>query len=91
MWDAGIIVIGLVLYSIIHIPQWASEALAFLGMHSYNIFLFHTFIYYYYFHDFIYWSGNPILICGTLLLVCIPISMTIEWVKQKVDRLFNFL
>ena len=87
MWDAGIIVIGLVMYCIIQIPQWASATLAFLGKHSYNIFLFHTFIYYYWFHDYIYWSKNPIMIPLTLLLVCILISMLIEWMKSK----FGFL
>lgn len=83
MWDAGIIAIGLVLYSMICIPQWISAVLAFLGKHSYNIFLFHTFIYYYWFHDCIYWSRNPIIIPLTLLVVCIPISMVIEWLKSK--------
>lgn len=87
MWDAGIITIGLVMYCIIQIPQWASSSLAFLGRHSYNIFLFHTFIYYYWFHDFIYWSKNPIIIPLILLVVCIPISTVVEWMKSK----FGFL
>ncbi len=82
IWDAGIITIGLALYSIICIPQWTSASLAFLGKHSYNIYLFHSFIYYYYFHDFIYCSKNPIIISLTLLIVCIPISMVIEWLKR---------
>lgn len=45
IWDAGIITIGLVIYNFIRIPQWISVSLSFLGKHSYNIFLFHTFIY----------------------------------------------
>lgn len=81
MWDAAIISIGLVLYNMTTMPEWMSKTLSFLGHHSYNVFLFHTFIYYYYFHDFIYWSRNPILILVTLLLVCMPISMIIERIK----------
>lgn len=84
VWDAGIIIFGVVLYSLTIIPQWISITLAFLGKHSYNIFLFHTFIYYYYFHDYIYWSRNPIIIPLTLMIVCIPISMIIELIKNKV-------
>ena len=85
MWDAGIITIGLVLYSFTGIPQWISTIFAFLGRHSYNIFLFHTFIYYYFFHDLIYWSRNPVITPLTLLMVCIPISMAIEWLKKEVQ------
>lgn len=93
MWDAGIIAIGLVLYFVTQIPQWASAVLAFLGKHSYNIFLFHTFIYYYYFHNCIYWSRNPLLIFVTLLAVCVPISIFIEWSKQclHVNKMHNLL
>lgn len=83
LWDAGIITIGLVLYNVVNIPFQISSILVFLGKHSYNIFLFHTFIYFYFFHDYIFWSRNPLLICGTLLLVCIPISLGIEWVKER--------
>ena len=82
LWDAGIITIGVVLYSYTNIPQRISLTLEFLGKHSYNIFLFHTFIYYYYLHDYIYWSRNPLLISLTLLVVCLPISMSIEKLKR---------
>lgn len=82
LWDAAIIIIGTFVYSIISIPKYLSEILAFLGRHSFNIFLFHTFILVYYFHDYIYWSRNPLFIYLTLLSVCIPISMFIEWSKQ---------
>jgi len=62
--------------------RWLLGALGFLGKHSMNIFLFHTFIYYIYFPDLIYWSRNPILIYFTLLAICICISMAIERVKE---------
>lgn len=82
LWDAAIIIIGTFVYSIISIPKYLSGVLAFLGKHSFNIFLFHTFILVYYFHDYIYWSRNPLFIYLTLIAVCIPISMLIEWIKH---------
>lgn len=59
------------------------SALSFTGRHSMNIFMFHTFIYYYYFEDFIYYTRNPLLIFITLLVVCLVISMGIEYLKKK--------
>ena len=93
LWDAAITITGTFIYGIISIPKCLSEVLAFLGKHSFNIFLFHTFILVYYFHDYIYWSGNPLFIYLTLLAVCIPISMFIEWSKQyfHINQLQNKL
>lgn len=82
MWDAAIVTIGITLYSSVLIPNFISKSLVFLGRHSFNIFLFHTYIFSYYFHDYIYWKRNPLLIYLTLLAVCVPISMLIEWSKQ---------
>lgn len=61
----------------------------FLGRHSFNIFLFHTFIYYLYFEEIIYWSKNPIAIFLTLILICVIISYAIETRKLKIK--FNKL
>ena len=82
LWDSSIIIIGVCFYKLFSIPRFVSTPLAFLGKHSFNIFLFHTFIFAFYFHDCIYWSRNPILICLTLLAVCIIISLLIEWFKN---------
>jgi peptidoglycan/LPS O-acetylase OafA/YrhL len=82
LWDAAIIITGTFIYSIISIPIFFTEVLAFLGKHSFNIFLFHTFILGYYFHDYIYWSRNPLFIYLTLLVVCILFSIFVEWSKQ---------
>lgn len=93
LWDAAIVIVGTFIYSIISVPKYLSEVLAFFGKHSFNIFLFHTFILGYYFHDYIYWSRNPLFIYLTLLAVCIPISMFIEWCKQcfHINQLQNRL
>lgn len=53
-----------------------------LGKHSMNIFLFHTFIFAYYFESFIYSSRNPIIICLLLLGICLAISVLIEKIKD---------
>lgn len=63
--------------------------LTFIGEHSYNIFLFHTFIYYYYFGDFIYAFKYPVVIFMVLLSLCLLVSGAIEKLKALVgiDRL----
>jgi len=82
-WDSAIVIILVVLYSSISLPRIISSLFAFLGKHSYNIFMFHSFIFFYYFHDLIYWSRNPGIIYLTLLLVCVVLSWNIEFLKEK--------
>lgn len=83
LWDAAIVITGTFIYSIVTIPKCLSVFFVFFGKHSFNIFLFHTFILGYYFHDYIYWSRNPLFIYLTLIAVCAPISILIEWIKQN--------
>lgn len=63
--------------------KW-SRALQYVGRHSFNIFLFHTFLYYYYFESWIFWSRNPLLIFLTLLVSSLLISIGIEWIKERI-------
>jgi len=65
------------------------KVLEFIGVHSFNIFLFHTFIYYYYFPKFIYAFSNPVLIFAVLLVICLIISVGIEKLKEVIG--FNKL
>lgn len=92
-WDSVIIVWGVYLYKCFLPMKNFYVALSFLGRHSFNIFLFHTFIYVYYFHDYIFWSRNPILIFATLLMVSIIISVLIEKLKEvlKINYLQKIL
>lgn len=55
--------------------------LKFVGNHSFNIFLFHTFIYGMYFREFVYSLKHPLLIWLSLLLMCLNISVLIEKLK----------
>ena len=70
------------LYRSVNIHKYITKVLAFIGKHSMNIFLFHTFIFYFWFQDIVYASRNPIIIFLTLLAICIPISMALEWIKK---------
>ena len=82
MWDAAIVILGITLYCTILIPTRLLYGLSFLGKHSFNIYLFHTFILGYYLHDYIYWSRNPFMIIVTLLFVCLLVSVALESLKE---------
>lgn len=56
-------------------------ALAFLGRHSANIFMLHTFLYAYFFTDFYYGFEEPEYIFGMLLLTSLGVSVVLEGLK----------
>ncbi|RDU22126.1 acyltransferase family protein [Anaerosacchariphilus polymeriproducens] len=70
--------------------------LKFIGKHSMNIFLVHTFIRAYYLKDFTYSFQHFILIIAVLLLISIAISIVIEYFKKilryqkMIDRIKKF-
>ena len=68
----------------IKIAKWFEVVLRNLGKHSMNIFLFHTFIFHYWFKEYIYISRNPLLIILSLLIPCYLISVIIEYSKNKI-------
>ncbi len=72
------------IFAHIALPAWCSRTLQFLGKHSFNIFLFHTFIYYYWFPDLIYASRNPLLIFFALLGSTLFISICLERIKEGI-------
>lgn len=55
----------------------------FVGKHSMNMYLTHTFILGYFFHDFIYGLGYPSLMFLTLFGFSLFISVIIELIKNK--------
>lgn len=71
-------------YKSINLPDVMVKALAFLGKHSMNIFLFHTFIYYMWFQDIIYITRNPLVIFLELLTACLLISVFLESIKKLI-------
>lgn len=79
----GLIMLMLVMtYMSIKWPDWILTTMAFLGKHSMNIFLFHTFIFSHWFKDFIYSSRNPFIIFFLLLGICVIISVFLEQIKK---------
>lgn len=56
---------------------------AFLGKHSMNIYLTHTFIFLYFFQDFTYSLKNPLLIFLFVLLTSLGVSYLFELLKKR--------
>ena len=92
LYDAFLVLVGVTCYvnfgsgdSKIH------KVLAFLGEHSMNIFLFHTFIFHFWFQEQLYSLRNPIAIYVALLGACLLISLALQLIKRLVhyDSLLN--
>lgn len=71
--------------------------IAYLGKHSMNMYMVHTFIFFYFFHDFIYGFKYPLLIFFVLLMLSLSISIMLEFLKKKlkfyvlINRIINKL
>jgi len=66
------------------VSQKIAKPVIFLGKHSINIYMLHTFIFAYFFKDFIYSFKYPILIFFVLLAICLIISVLLEYGKKIV-------
>lgn len=75
--------LALLLYKV-QLWRWLRLIFESLGKHSMNMFLIHTFIFCYWFKDYIYITKNPILILLSLLVSTYLLSVAIEWTKQKI-------
>lgn len=82
--DSILVLVMVIVYKNIQLKKPLYNALIFLGKHSMNIFLFHTFIFYYWFRDEIYASHNPLIIFLLLLSTCIIISIILEYIKRAI-------
>jgi len=84
LFDAGIaILLTFSVISICRISNRQMKPLAFLGKHSMNMYLVHTFICGYFFSDFIYGFKYPILIFSALLGTSLLFSVVLEFAKSK--------
>ena len=78
--------IALMVISIGRYMPHTSSVFAFLGKHSMNIYLMHTFFNAFYCKELLHcsewarWGGNFVL----LTLICLLVSMTIEFLKEKI-------
>ncbi len=77
-----IFVIPYIVYEFIAFIPVLNFCLEFLGRHAANIFLIHTFIYYYFYPDFIYSFQDSWKILGVLLLLSLAVSILIELLKK---------
>ena len=84
IFDAVLTISLIMSYKSLKLPSKISTSLEFVGKHSMNIFMFHTFIYYYWFSEFVYSSRNPLFIYLLLLSICLFVSVAIEWIKKNV-------
>lgn len=75
-------IIPYMVYDVISYIPIISQCLTFLGKHSMNIFLTHTFIYLYFHSDFIYSFHNSLTILLVLLGLSLGISIIIEGLKK---------
>lgn len=82
LMDSVIAIAVIVAYRILTNSSNKETFLNFLGKHSFNIFLFHTFLFGLYTPELIYWNRDPLIIFMTLLAFCIILSVALEWVKK---------
>ena len=74
------------LFPSINLGQIAKKVLQFLGKHSLNIWLIHTWICYYLFKDVIYGFRWPMLIFVITLLLSIIVSLLVEFIYKNTVR-----
>jgi len=65
---------------------WLDKLLEFLGKHSTNIWLIHTFFCYYLFKDFIYSFKYPALIFIVLLLCSLAASYIVNLIYVPINK-----
>lgn len=61
-----------------------------LGIHSANIFMTHTFFYYYFFSEYIHYPRYPVFVLVFLLINCLVYSIFLEWLKDRLSYCFNY-
>lgn len=76
-------IIAVFLYKV-KFSNWLETIFVQLGKHSQNIFLFHTFIFLYWFREETYITRDPLIIFIQLTAICYLISVVIEFIKQKI-------
>lgn len=83
----GLLGLAVILWAFIYIKplSYSGKFLSLLGTHSFNIFLFHTFIYMFFFPEFFSNKELSLVLLFVLLIACLSISMAIEWFKNKIS------
>ena len=85
-----LICVGLAIFFYrIRVAKWFEVVMCNLGKHSMNIFLFHTFIYLYWFEEYIYITRNPLLLFFSLLFSTYLISVIVEYIKEGLIKVLK--
>lgn len=71
------------------VKGWIGKIFEALGKHSMNMFLMHSFFFYFWFSKYIYITRSPLLILLSLTLICYLCSVFIERIKASIG--FNRL
>ena len=79
-----VVFLSIAVVSLCRLTRRNMSDLAFVGKHSMNMYLTHTFICSYFFHDFIYGFKYPILIFFVLFLISLLLSIIVEYVKKRI-------
>ena len=79
-----VIFLSLAVVSLCRLTHRKIAILAFIGKHSMNMYLTHTFICSYFFHDFIYGFKYPVLIFIMLFSMSLLLSILVEYVKKSI-------
>lgn len=79
---AFIVVIPFAVYEFIAKVPVINFILKHIGHNATNIFLIHTFIYYYWYTDEIYWFEQDWCIVAVIVIICMAVSVVIEAVKK---------
>lgn len=85
------IAISLVIIVLVSVKAYGfrMNVISFIGKHSMNIYMVHTFIYYYFCSNIIYVSRFPLIIFILLLTYSLLLSVLIEFIK-KIIHIKNF-
>lgn len=79
-------ILFILLFANIHIGKILGKLLTYLGKHSMNVWLIHTWICYRLFHDFVYDLYYPLLIFNFVLIISLVISHIIEFMYKPFKK-----
>lgn len=66
-----------------------SMTFTYLGKHSMNMWMIHTWFAYYLFHDFVYGFKYPLFIFTGLILMSFISSIVVDYISKPIDQLIR--
>lgn len=84
-------VAAIICLQLVAMPSILRNFLALLGTHSMNMWMIHTWLCYYLFHDFIYWFKYPLLIFAVLTLLSLGSSIAVNSIMSTLGKFKNLI